>query len=178
MTPILKAITDTIAPAILAAMPENCDGQVWSIANHGICTYTQRPDEKQRYLFGPIWPADASRNFVTLDDAYDVQFAFVPNDALTPDFAVLGSARRKTNIYNVQLVIATWLRIPNALDRIEHALNHCHGVTIQGINYDTLRNTQLFLQPNANERGLNPERLVAVVSFQNIINFSHELSEI
>lgn len=178
MTPILTAITSTISPAILAAMPADCDGQEWIVKNEGVCSYTQRTDEKQRYLFGPIWPADATRNFVTLDDAYDVQFAFVPNDALTPDFAVLGSARRKTNIYNVQLVVATWLRIPNALDRIEHALNHCHGATIQGINYDTLRNTQLFLQPNANERGLNPERLVAVVSFQNIINFSQELSDL
>lgn len=178
MTPILTTITSTISPAILAAMPVDCDGQEWSVKNEGVCTYIQRPDEKQRYLFGPIWPTDSSRNFVTLDDAYDVQFAFVPSDVLTPDFAVLAGARRKTNIYNVQLVIATWLRIPHALDRIEYALNDCHGVTIQGINYDTLRNVQLFLQPNANERGLNPERLVAVVSFQNIINFSHELSDL
>ena len=177
MTPILKAITDTITPAILAAMPENCDGQTWSVKNEGTCTYTQRTDEKAQYLYGPIWPVDATRNFITLDDAFDLQLAFVPNDAATPDFSVAGGARRKTNIYNVQLVVATWLRIPNALDRIEYALNHCHGVTLQGINYDTLRNVQRF-QPNANSRGLNPERLVAVVSFQNILNFSHELSEL
>ena len=177
MIQILKAITDTIAPAILAAMPENCDGQMWSVRNEGICTYTQRTDERAQYLYGPIWPADAARKFVTLDDNYDLQLAFVPNDAATPDFSVAGGARRKTNIYNVQLVVATWLRIPNALDRIEYALNHCHGVTLQGINYDTLRNVQRF-QPNANSRGLNPERLVAVVSFQNILNFSHELSEL
>jgi len=177
MTPILKAITDTIAPAILAAMPVNCDGQVWSVRNEGICTYTQRPDERAQYLYGPIWPTNAARKFVTLNDAFDVQFAFVPTDAVTPDFSFSGSARRKTNRYNVDLVVATWVRIPNSLDRIEYALNHCHGVTLQAINYDTLRNAQRF-QPNANKRGLDPERLIAIVSFQNIINFSQELSDL
>lgn len=178
MTPILKHITETIAPALLAAMPQSCDGATWSVKNEGVCVNTQRTDEKRQYLFGPVWPVNAERNFVTLDDTYDVQFAFVVTDTGAADFAVLGGARNKTNTANIQLVVATFHRIPNALDRIEYALNNTYSVTVQSINYDTLRNVQRFLQPNADSFGIDPERLVAVVNFQYIFNFSHNLSEL
>lgn len=178
MIQLLKHITNEITPAILAAMPQTCDGASWSVKNEGVCAFATRPDEGQKYLYGPIWPTESAREFVTLDDAFDVQIAFVVSDAKANSWAGLASANRVTNAYTIQMVIAANIATLSAIDRAEYALNNCHGVSVVSISYDTQRNAQQFFQPNVDARGIDPERMITTVIFQYNANFISTLEDL
>lgn len=169
MTPLYTRITAELLPALIAAMPETCDGPKWNVRNEGVCTFARRTDERQEYLYGPLWPVSAQRQFVTLDDTYDAQFAVVAGniDATNAGYATLAS-----NEYDLQLVVATFHRYPTLMSRIQKALNDLYGVQVLSINTDTLRNAARFVQPDSDSRGLDPERLIFFVNIKYIINLT------
>jgi len=160
MTPLYTRITDELLPALLAAMPQDCDGPKWNVKNEGICTFARHPTERNEYLYGPVWPTNATRDFVTLDDSFDAQILVVYGniDAVNPQ-----QAGRTSNEYDVQLVVATYHRYPTLLSRVQKTLNAVIGVQVLSVNTDTLRNASRFVQPNSDERGIDPERFIFFV---------------
>lgn len=169
MTPLYTQITAELLPALLNAMPQTCDGPKWSVKSEGVCTFARRTDERQEYLYGPLWPHTAARSFVVLDDEYDAQFAIIAGniDAANPP-----QAGRTSNEHDLQLVVATFHRYPTLQARVQKAMNALIGVQVISFNTDTLRNAQRFVQPNADTRGIDPERFIFLVNFRYILNFS------
>lgn len=159
MIEIFQKITDEIAPALMAAMPTNCDGALWTIKNHGICTLVRKPDENRDYLFGPVFPDSAIADYVTLDDNYQVQFAFVVTELVTPSWASMGGAEKKRNEWSIRIIITSYINLTTLGTRIRIALSELDHVTLDSIGLDTARNINAF-QPNAPERGLDPLRCV------------------
>lgn len=169
MTPLYTRITTDLIPALLAAMPADCNGQKWTTRSEGICTFARRTDERQEYLYGPLWPYDATRDFVVLDDGHDIQFAIVIGDV---DTTKPPQAARVSNEYDLQLVVASFHRYPTLQVRIQKALNELVGIQVVSITTDTLRNAARFVQPDSDIRGLDPERFIFFFNFRYILNFT------
>lgn len=155
-----------LATEIVAKIPTTCEGAAFTMQNNGICTFAQRTDEGRTYLFGPVFKTGVTPDFVTLDDSFQVQFAFVLSDASHTTYTQLGSAQKQTDSYNVSLIVATFVSV-DYYDTIRGILSNTHGITLRTTSFDTLKNVQQFWQPDA-ERGLDPLRFCWVLNFQYI----------
>lgn len=149
---------------IVAKVPINCNGAAYTVQSNGICTFAQRTDEGNNYLFGPVFTSGEA-DFVTLDDDYQVQFAFVLSEVSHGTYTQLGSAQRQTDAYNVSLIVATYINV-DCYDTIRSVLSNTHGITLQTTSFDTIRNVQQFWQPNVDELGVDPMRFCFVLNFQ------------